>query len=145
MDTVSSRRTQPKSRRIYLSEENMSFVSEVNYPSRVVNMACAHLRHSMDVTLESIHRKFDQHEIDGVIAVFEERLPFGDEKPRVYFSDLEEARALMADINQSIQHLNITGWKSAFNVLVKHGSLDEINCFLYLAKFAEKSRKTLCG
>jgi len=138
--SVSPRR-ESKSRKIYFSEVNAAFINEIDQPSRLANMAVIHLKTHMNKLIKDLNIKFDFNEIDAVVGVLHARVLGDCEVDCMYFESLGEARTTLKEINERTEHLQDEGWKKAYPILLKHCDLDELNCFLYLAKFKSISGK----
>jgi len=129
-----------KYRKVYFTPDNLSLIGQFELPSRIVNMACSHLKHTMKSTIEDIRIRFNPNEIEAITATFRKRLA-GNEN--IYFHDVKEARREIKRINDDAPYSLTAGWTSAYPILMKHCSLDEINGLVYLSKFVKCSTQQL--
>lgn len=121
-------------KKVYLMPEVMDFVNEANEPSRMVNLACCHLKHTMRAMSVVIQRKFDAEEIESITEVFEREFKsYGT----VYFIDIGEAREAIERMNNNTSHRQTRYWIKAVPILLRHCDLDEINCLVYMARFVK--------
>lgn len=125
-----------RSRKFYLNKENRIWIDEAQYPSKVVNMACVHFKHSMQKLITRLEFKFDAGEIDEIKRAF--KLAFDRESAEVvYFSDIVEARKVIMEVNQIGRHVRTRYWRKAYPVLLKHCSCSELNALVYMSRFQE--------
>jgi len=138
MSSQTATRVVPKYKKIYFDEDTMAFVNESKRPSKLVNMAVAHMKVHMNKLIADVNLKFDDDEIDVILDMFYKRVLPKDKTDYIYFWSIEEAREMINYVNESTAHMQNAVWKRVVPILLKRCELAELNCFLYLAKFGSQ-------